>query len=624
MARSPNKKTVENKPLKHPANNEAAADDLYNYVFSRLQFFHEFRREQICARYEFIDRQIAGYLDLSVDDKKRREEQRKGKSLKPTDVNLPLVFTQLDDASTFLMSVFSPSSGMFEGVGSGAEEQKVTNAFVELMNRNAEDMQYYRQLAKASFGALKYNLGAMEVVWKEVKGKKPINKEDQTMQISDLETLWAGNELKALDVYNFMYDVSVNPVDLPTKGEWFAYVEPWTRFQLERMNDADSIYNLDKLSNDGIGSNARYLQCPPETRYDFAVEEEGRPKNWVTFLEGIAGNENRYMTGWHEIVTWTGWIRPKDFNLGNSNDLTIYRLIFAIEGESAVLIYDEAFNNAHELLPICCTVPIETELGMDQKSYGENLIPFQIFSSFLMNVHQRSMRKALFGLRVYDPSMVDLSMIGDDVAGNIPIKTGFYNKTIKDVMAVYNDVPRTENTLDQIGEINNIMQFILPSDQRGNVADIDRATTYQAAAAVQGGNKRSYKIATMMAMQMLKPMKNIMHYNVLQYQQAVEIIGSDGKKVEVDPAKFRDANIRYNIGSGLKGLDRLMIVTIMKDILMTAIQNREAMQELDIIKMMNYVSTLAGEDTDIEQFRRQQPEQPPQPQQQLPQGGPTQ
>ena len=112
------------------------------------------------------------------------------------------------------------------------------------------------------------------------------------------------------------------------------------------------------------------------------------------------------------------------------------------------------------MLPFCFCNPVESELKADQNAYSENLVPLQIFSSFLINSHQRAVRKSLYGLTLYDPKVIDLSQLGDDVAGNIPFNPGVYDTDIGKIFTQLTDIPRTENNLAQIDLIGRLMQYL--------------------------------------------------------------------------------------------------------------------------------------------------------------------
>ncbi len=80
------------------------------------------------------------------------------------------------------------------------------------------------------------------------------------------------------------------------------------------------------------------------------------------------------------------------------------------------------------------------------------------------------------------------------------------------------------------------------------------------------------------------------------------------------------AQVEYDIATGLKGLDRLMQIQILRDAMNMIIQSQQGIAEIDIVKLLNYFMSLAGDRTDLTQFRRAiqpgipgQPGQPGQP-----------
>ena len=598
---------VPTKPRTHPANHQRNNKALEDYVFTRIDSCNTNIRTELCRKFEFIDKEVNTFLLLSKEDQERMREQLLGKSLKPTDHKLPLIFTQLDDAVTFIMDVFNPSSKLFQGIGGNLSEQQVTNAFTDLLNNHAQEGQYFRHIARSVFSGLKYNIGGVEVFWKENKGTiVGTRREDQSVELQEGEITSAMNKIRVIDPYNFIWDPNSDLVDIPYDAEWAATIEIKTKFYLERLKENEAVYNtaeIDKLSK-GLYHN--YYKRRPKTRDYFTVSDDADATNWEEIGRQIRNEDGKdiAMTGKYELIKWTGWLNPKDFGLADTNKLRIWRLIYLVDNEHKILVWDNEKKDAHNLLPYCMNMPIESELEFDQKSYGEHLMAFQTFSSFLMNAHQRATRKALYGITVYNPNVVDLSQLGDDVVGAIPFRSNVYDKAIKDSIAQFHDAPQTENNIVQISNMNELMQYILPTDQRRTVSNLQRATRYQASASVQGHNRRSYKIAKVIDVQEFTPMKAILLSNIQQYQQALTIINAEGKEVEIDPAKFREGKIYYNIGGALKGLDKLLTIDIIEKVISNVIQNQQASAEMDVPGLINYLSSLAGEEADLTRFRR--------------------
>ena len=77
--------------------------------------------------------------------------------------------------------------------------------------------------------------------------------------------------------------------------------------------------------------------------------------------------------------------------------------------------------------------------------------------------------------------------------------------------------------------------------------------------------------------------------------------------VIIDPNEFLDAEIEFTIADGLKGLDRLALTMNMKDLFASVLQSTQATQPLDVLKLMDYMSTMFGDYTDFIQFKLESP-----------------
>ena len=170
-------------------------------------------------------------------------------------------------------------------------------------------------------------------------------------------------------------------------------------------------------------------------------------------------------------------------------------------------------------------------------------------------------------------------------------------------MFQFNDAPDTQNTLTDVAAMDDLMQKVLPTDMLKQVASLERATKYQAAATVQGGNRRNLKIAKIINIQCFEGVRQMQMYNIFQFQESVEMLDQNGKLTEIDPSKFRESGIESDISDGLKGLDRLMIIEHFKDVINMMLQSQLAMERIDIIAIIDYWTSLIGDKTDFTQFK---------------------
>jgi len=598
------KKKVKEFPANHPINNVESELKLVDYIKIRLEFSKNIRAELV-ARLEQIDKQVSGFIKLDKDAKEAEKQTQKGDPT-PGKVNLQLVHTQLDDTVTFLMSVFQPDSTLYESLADN-EDQSAAKAFAKLMNKNSKIMGYYVQYFKSVWDTLKYNLGGMSVNWDKIVGPKVTRTADGGVQEEQNVNLWEGNRVSSIDLYNFLWDVSHHPVDLPIKGEFYAEVDMHTKFNIQRMSAKKEIFGIDKFIEEQALPQNWYKIKPDIRTPSFATTTTSDATtsgnfDWVSLLsQGLQSGSGTHVG--FEFVKYVGWIVPTDFNLSSSKELQIWRIIMV---GSKHIVSAEHLNYAHGRLPCAFGSPMESNLGLQEKSVAEILIPLQTFGSFLINTHMASNRKSLFGIQAYDPSILPLGEIGKEVSARIPVKPAGYGKDIRNAFTSFNDAPDTGSTMSDLNNVIELMQYILPTDQQKQVADLDRATQYHAAATVQGGNRRHLRIARTLNDQMFINIRMQQLYNIIQFQPSIELPGPNGQTQEISPKQFNDLDFEFIIDEGLKQLDRLSLILSMKDVINAILQSPTASQEFDVVGLINYWASLQGDATDLTVFRRPQ------------------
>ena len=96
-----------------------------------------------------------------------------------------------------------------------------------------------------------------------------------------------------------------------------------------------------------------------------------------------------------------------------------------------------------------------------------------------------------------------------------------------------------------------------------------------------------------------------------------EITDYFGVQTTVKLDKLRTTNLAYVIGQGLKAMDRQAVASQMQGLFFALIQAPAAGQQVDIIKMLDFWTSMMDIDASMEEFRL-----PPQPQPGMP-GGPA-
>lgn len=602
-------------PASNPLNNEKNHAALLDHVKQRL-LYSKPQHDLLINRFMHIDREIEGFLQLDDDDKKRERDNKLGKGLKPTDVKLSLVQQQLDDAVTYLMSVFAPDSGIFTAIAK-PDVQIVANAFAQKLNEDGDVVEYYSNFAEGFVDMLKYNLGGWVVEWVEKMGPKITNAPGGQAQVANAP-VFAGSTIESVDPYNLYFDPSCHPTELADKGEYFALIDVVRKFRIERMAENEEIFDIDRFVNKGEIT-PFFWRRKPDTRTDSTGSSATTP-DWVKYMTADIASDD--VTKAFEIVNYYGWVCPAAFGLSSSTQSEVWRITVI---NHQWIVRTEKIETPHGKLPIALGMPIKDKLGMQKKSHAEQLIPLQNFSSFLLNAHQRATRKALYGVTLYNPNVIPFQdKAHDDMeSAKIPIKpTGMGTDfDLRRHFANMVDAPATENTLGDIGKINDLMQKFLPTDFQKQVADLDRATQYQAAATVQGGNRRNLKMAKLLEDQAMKKVRFMLMYNfIARGTEPIEVTDpTSGQMTQIQPAQFRDTKIEFAMAEGLKGIDKMTIIQNYKDLLGMVVQSQQALQQFDFIKFISYIGDLMGDKTDINQYRITNPlmSLPPQQQQQL-------
>lgn len=574
-------------------------DELRVYIQDRLEFV-KFAREEFVDRLQWIDKQLAGHIILDEDDRKRELKNETGQAITPVDFNLQLTASQLDEAVTYLMSVLAPDEGIYEAV-TVPQKQEQAKAIISLMDKHAEDFQHYRHMAKGCRDALAYNFAGWEVKWVVVQGNKITTDQAGGVSIEEDGVIESGNAIPAIDPYNFLWDPSVRPIDLPTKGEFYATVDLVTPFRLKKARQDKRLWNVDDAINQGSsGVTTKYYRERPIITYD-GIRSSGGRINWTSVLTAseVSGVSDR-----HEIVKYIGWIIPKDFGLSSQKKMQIWEIKLLNDQH---IVSARHLENAHEKLPVSITMPIEDGNEMQTKSAAEMLIPLQRFASQQFNIKQRADRKNLYGLIIYDEQQIPLMSKADLLGGKIPARPASQDRDLRKAFARIDDPSTTDKTLENISAVVDLMQKLLPTDLLKQVTDLQRATQYQAAAAVQGGNRKNHKIAKLISTQGLMPNKKMQIMNIYQFAEKTEVTTKTGELVEVKPSEFRGLELEFTVGAGLKGMDRLIVAETIKEIIIIVVQNVEAAQQIDVVAVIDYLLDLLGDRTDFNAFKHQNP-----------------
>lgn len=572
-------------------------EDLLKHIRDRLDFCKR-ARDPMVNHFEIIDRQMAGHIVRTLEDEQRERDNQRGKKVKPIDQNLQLVATQLDEATTYISSILFPDGGTY-GAVTHKEQQELAQGMARLMNNHSRKFYHYSAACKAIYDMLSKNFGGVVPLWESIKGPKPAEAGFGGLTFKD-DVLFEGNNLRWLDPYNTLWDITVPLTEVYRRGEFFATVEAESKFSIDRMAMRNEIFGVDEVHAIAGDPQLSYWRARPDLRNREDIS--GETVDW-RFILSAGMNQDVGIA--YERVTFYCWIIPDNFGLSEEDGA--YELWRFTMLNGSRIVEASKIDAAHGMLPICGAMPCDTGFGLQDPSFSDKLIPLQHFSSFLLNTHQDAARRALYGVTIYDEQIIPGMKDADPVAAKIPAKgINHSKKTIRDAVHQVFDAPGTDHTLRDIEAVNSLMQKILPTDAIPQVANLERATRYQAAATMQSIHARNRKLAKLIDDQCFSTSREMQYYNILQNVESVEI--QDEQTGQTRPAaitEYQNFSIDALTSDSLKGVDKLLASEAMQDIIHMTLQSTDAMQRIDVLALIDYWMDINGDKTDFKQFSHQ-------------------
>ena len=478
---------------------------------------------------------------------------------------VPVVLPQVEGAVVYQSSVFltgHPLIGVVASpefqdealqMNSVIEDQQIRGGWV------AELMQHFRNGAK-------YNLAAIEVDWKRVvTAALETDLSFSYTQAKPKETIWEGNVLKNLDLYNTVWDTRVDPLQVSEQGEFAGYTELMSRVALKSfLSSLPYNTNVREAFESAPGGNGNVYYTPTLNPNAFKSDRNSFSTGGMDWMAWVTASKSETKIDYknmYEVSTMYVRIIPSDFKIRVPSASTpqIWKLIII---NHSVIVYAERQTNAHNRIPILFSQPQADGLGYQTKSLAENVAPFQAIASAMWNSVIAARRRAISDRGIYDPSKIDSKHINSDVPNaKIPVRPSAYGKPVSES---YYAIPfRDDQSGILMQESQSVIQMAnLVSGQnqvrqgqfvKGNKTQSEFDTV------MGNANGRDQTTSLLYESQLFTPLKEIIKLNILQYQGGTSIYNrEEGRVVEVDPIKLRKAVLSFKMSDGLLPTDKLI------------------------------------------------------------------
>ena len=554
-----------------------------------------------------IDLAYMRETDWTEEQWKAKMANARGDMTKFQNIVLPVIQPQVEAAVTYQQSVFLSGYPIFSAV-SVPEFASEASQMDTVIGEQQEKGNWVHECLTSIRDGLKYNLMAMEVGWdREVTYSLATNTEYSTKEGQPTELQWEGNKLKRMDLYNTIWDTRVVPKDIASKGEFAGYNDLMSRIAFKAFAlTLPSRMNMTKAFESGFtapvstvsaaGSNGYYYpQLNPEALIDVSTMLGMNWAMWAGFE--TAGNSIKYKD-MYQVTTLYGRILPEDFGfkgLPGQKTPQVWKFIIV---NNQVCIYAERLTNAHNLIPIIFSQPLDDGLGYQTKSFAKNVQPIQDITTALSNSSIASRRRAISDRMLFDPSRVSAAAINNDnPSAKIPVRPSAYNGELS--KAVY-AIPFRDDQFQINGQeiqmyrsMANEISGLNPARQgqfvKGN------KTLGEFDSVMMNANGRDQTLALTLEGNFFKPIKAIVRSNILQYQGGTSVYNRDAERmVTVDPVALRKANLVMKVSDGLEPSSKLINADVLASATQLFAQNPAMGEGFNVPDMVSYLYESTG------------------------------
>lgn len=560
---------------------------------------------------EEIDKDYYRTRDLTEEHVKARIANRRGDTSKYQNQTVPIVYPQVESFVAYQASVFLTGEPMF-GIVAQAKYIDAAMQMEAIISDQATMFSWKKELIKFFRSCGKYNLGAVEVAWKDITTAAL----DTDPTFHDTEgkprnVVYSGNCLKAMDLYNTFWDTTCAAEDVPAYAEYAGYHEMVTRTKLKQMlaelpeyivNNAEvafesptpwDIYHVPRVNPFAL------LDVDPNTN--------SAEPDWAAWAQLSKGRNDIAYKSKYLVTHIYVRIIPSEFSIKvpRKNTPQIWKLMVV---NMSVIIYAERQTNAHNLIPIIFAAPNDDGLKYQTKGIAENVQELQHIGSALMNSFIAGRRRAISDRGIYNPLYINKADINsDNPAAKIPLKPTAYQSPVMD--QIYHQIPFSDDqgptALNGVSLMMGFADSITGQNkaQQGQFVKGNK-TLHEYADVMGNANARAQLAAITLEEQAFAPIKHILKINVLQYQAAGELYheGKD-RTVQIDPVVLRNSVFSFKVSDGLIPKDKLISAEEWTTAMQVIGSSPQIGSEYNISAMFSYLMRLQG--ADIKQFEKE-------------------
>jgi hypothetical protein len=574
---------------------------------------HELLLNQFSMRtnLEAVDRDYQRENNWTKEQVRARIANRAGDSRKIQDVTVPIVMPQVEAALGYMVNVFLTGYPMFGVAGDPATEDAAMQ-METVIAENAVTAAWARQFIMFFRDGLKYNLHGIECEWQQKTVYGIENSATSPNSAKAKKSIWAGNVMKRMDLYNTFFDPRVSPSEIYSEGEYAGYITLMSRIRLKKY--INELYGNVPVSTalrafeSSPGGDPTSAVMSPMSYYipiinPFPVmnRSSNQTFDWLAWanVDDMGSNKGIRYGNVYEVTKLYARILPADFGLRvpEVNTPQVWKFIIV---NGTVVLFAERQTNAHNYIPIFFGQPIEDGLDYQTKSFATNVSDVQNLASALWTGHLASQRRLVGDRVLYDPLRVrEKDINSTNPAAKIPVRPTAFGKPVgESVYAFPFRGEQTNSLIESATAVTNYANLINGQNPAQQGQFVKGNKTKQEYDDVMGhGNTRNQVMGISTETQVFTPLKEVVKLNILQFQQDTTLFNRDqGQSVDVKQGDLRQAAVHFKVSDGMLPTDKEMSTDEFQVALQTLLSSPQIGAGYDVPSLITYLFKTKGAD----------------------------
>jgi hypothetical protein len=499
-------------------------------------------------------------------------------------VTIPYMYSTLSTIVTYLVHTFAGRKPMFPLASYKTELQQSVPLMESVLQYNCDRTRLIRNLFNFLWDGQLYGVGVLRTGWVNQLRHRTVWKSGQRTR--ELRTVYEGNDVMAVDPYNFFPDPNVPMSEVNRRGEYVW----WRTFEGKHA--------IKKAEADGL---LHWVDHAGQRPVSNDTTNGDSVRNWRAHGENL-GEQDREAEGVDYYQVDQGTIEIIPAELGLSNRTWPEKWIFTILNKTQI-VQAEPFDADHGMHPVAVAEPYSTGYGFGQLAIADYLAPMQDIMSWLINSHAANVREVLNNSFVVDPGKVEMQDFNKKTPGQPRIIRLKPSASGTDVRAAIQQLQVQDVTQSHLGDMSVFQRLgDVVSGVNDNLRGIETAGSRKTATEVrisgEAGASRLASIAKLISAQALVDLQEQMVLNIQQYMSEsfyVEIVGQQGlESAQFVTPDMLVGDFHFPVHDGTLPLDKAAMADTFADITQLIMTDQELRAGYDIMRLVNHLAELAG------------------------------